>query len=152
VERKAGGFASFAERTVSRDWKQSTWGLISKYWILHFVGEIWKEILNLGKKDVKRWNGKLAEFGRSYNLQCEQKKFSFHAVRLCTFKPTCIEKIKSCWPVSFFVQFCTVWLEWHPVNIIHHQISGDLMMNHKNDWTSECIFFKEDASKERNDM
>jgi len=40
VERKAGGFASFAERTVSRDWKQSTWGLISKYWILHFVGEI----------------------------------------------------------------------------------------------------------------
>jgi len=25
-ERKAWGFASFAERTVSRDWKQSTWG------------------------------------------------------------------------------------------------------------------------------
>jgi len=31
VERKAGGFASFAERTVFRDWKQSTWGLISKF-------------------------------------------------------------------------------------------------------------------------
>jgi len=43
VEKERQGFCIFAERTVSRDWRQT--GLISKYWILHFLAKIYRKIL-----------------------------------------------------------------------------------------------------------
>jgi len=85
-----------------------------------------------------------------YNVS--KRSSAFMQCGCALLNPPASKKLNPAGQSLFFVQFCTVWLEWHPVNIIHHQISGDLMMNHKNDWTSECIFFKEDASKERNDM
>jgi len=72
-------------------------------------------------------------------------------VLLCTLKPTCIKKlIPAAGQSSLFspVLDCVFGLEGHLVNLIHHQISGDLIMNYKNDWTAVCIFFK-DASKDR---
>ena len=64
-------------------------------------------------------------------------------MQCCTFKPTCFRQLNPAGQSSLFVQCWTVCiLEGHLVNLIHHQISGDLILNFKNDWTAVCIFSK----------